>query len=45
MKEIAHTLNVKAGLVAFHKYRIMEALSARTNAELLQYAIRHSMIS
>ncbi len=44
MKEIAHTLNVKAGTIAFHKYRIMEALSAKTNAELLQYAIRHNMI-
>ncbi len=44
MKEVAHTLNVKPGTVAFHKYRIMEALSAKTNAELLQYAIRHNMI-
>ena len=44
MKEIAHTLNVRPGTVAFHKYRIMAALGAKTNAELLQYAIKLNMI-
>jgi DNA-binding NarL/FixJ family response regulator len=44
MKEVAYTLNLKPGTVAFHKYRIMEALGATTNAELMQYAIRHNMI-
>jgi DNA-binding NarL/FixJ family response regulator len=44
MKEIASVLNVKPGTVAFHKYRIMESLGLRTNAELLQYAIKHHLI-
>lgn len=44
MKEIASVLNVKPGTVAFHKYRIMDSLGLRTNAELLQYAIKHHMI-
>ena len=44
MKEIAHTLNVKPGTVAFHKYRIMESVNAKTNADLLKYAIKHFII-
>jgi DNA-binding NarL/FixJ family response regulator len=44
MKEIADLLNVKPGTVAFHKYRIMESLGLRSNAELLQYAIKHHLI-
>jgi DNA-binding NarL/FixJ family response regulator len=45
MKEVAYTLNVKPGTVAFHKYRIMETLGLKTNAELVQYAIRQHIIS
>lgn len=44
MKEIAGVLNLKPGTVAFHKYRIMESLGLKTNAELLRYAIKHYMI-
>jgi DNA-binding NarL/FixJ family response regulator len=44
MKEIASVLNLKPGTVAFHKYRIMETLGLKTNAELLQYAIKHHLI-
>jgi DNA-binding NarL/FixJ family response regulator len=44
MKEVAGILNVKPGTVAFHKYRIMEILGLKTNAELLAYAIRHHLI-
>ncbi len=44
MKEIAGMLNLKPGTVAFHKYRIMETLGLKTNAELLQYAIKHHMV-
>jgi DNA-binding NarL/FixJ family response regulator len=43
MKEIANTLNLKPGTVAFHKYKMMETLGVRSNAELLQYAIRHHL--
>jgi DNA-binding NarL/FixJ family response regulator len=45
MKEIANTLNLKPGTVAFHKYKIMETLGLKTNAELLQYAIKHHLIA
>jgi len=44
MKEIAGVLNVKPGTVAFHKYRIMETLGLKTNAELIQYALKHHLI-
>jgi len=44
MKEVANTLNLKPGTVAFHKYRVMESLGLKTNAELLQYAIKHLMV-
>jgi len=45
MKEIASVLNLKPGTVAFHKYRMMGILGLKTNAELLQYAIKHHLIS
>lgn len=41
MKAIAAVLNLKPGTVAFHKYKMMETLGLKSNAELLQYAIRH----
>jgi len=44
MKEIANVLNLKPGTVAFHKYRIMETLGLKTNAELLQFAIKHHLV-
>ena len=45
MKQVAGVIDVKPGTVAFHKYRMMETLNIRTNAELLGYAIKHQMIS
>ena len=45
MKEVANELNLKPGTVAFHKYRMMEALGLKTNAELLEYAIKRQMTS
>lgn len=44
MKEIAYLLHIKAGTVAFHKYKIMDILHIETNAELIEYAIRQHMI-
>jgi len=44
MKEIAAILNLKPGTVAFHKYKMMETLGLKSNAELLQYAIKHHVI-
>src|SRR5436190_18461989 len=45
MKEVAGVLNVTTRTVAFHKYRIMEVLNVRSNAELVQYAIRQHLIA
>jgi len=43
MKEVAGVLDLKPGTVAFHKYRMMETLGIKTNAELLEYAIKRQM--
>ncbi len=43
MKEVANVLELKPGTVAFHKYRMMETLGVKTNAELLEYAIKRQM--
>jgi DNA-binding NarL/FixJ family response regulator len=45
MKEAAYALNVTADTVADHKYRIMEILNVKTNAELVKYAIRNHIIA
>jgi len=45
MKEIGGILNMTTRTVAFHKYRIMESLGARSNAELVRYAVRNHMVS
>lgn len=45
MKEVAYILQIKPGTVAFHKYRIMETLGIKSSAALIEYAIRHHMIS
>ena len=41
MKEIGDILNLTSRTVAFHKYRIMEAIGAKNNADLVKYAIRN----
>jgi DNA-binding NarL/FixJ family response regulator len=45
MKEVADILNLTPRTVAFHKYRLMERLRVKTNAELVQYAMRAHIIS
>jgi DNA-binding NarL/FixJ family response regulator len=45
MKEIGGILNMTPRTVAFHKYRMMEVLGARSNAELVRYAVRHHIVS
>jgi DNA-binding NarL/FixJ family response regulator len=44
-KEIAYILQISLRTVRFHKYRIMEELGISNNSELVQYAIKHSIIS
>jgi DNA-binding NarL/FixJ family response regulator len=44
MKEVATILNITPRTVAFHKYRIMEALNIRSNAELIEFAIKSGIL-
>jgi DNA-binding NarL/FixJ family response regulator len=45
MKEVAKLLYITPRTVAAHKYTAMELLQVKTNAELIQYAIKHRIIS
>lgn len=45
MKEVGSILNMSTRTVAFHKYRIMEVLGAKSSADLVKYAIRNHMIA
>ena len=45
LREIATTLQISYRTVRFHKVRIMEELGISKNAELVQYAMKHGMIS
>ena len=44
-KEIASFLDLSTRTVEFHKYRMMQQLNIKTSAELVQYAVRHGIIS
>ncbi len=45
MKEVAGILNLSTRTIAFHKYKMMGKLGLKRNAELIQYAVRHEIIS
>jgi DNA-binding NarL/FixJ family response regulator len=45
MKEAAAMLKITTRTVAAHKYHAMELLQIKTNAELVQYAIKQKIIS
>ncbi len=45
MKEVARILDLSPRTIAFHKYRIMEELGLKTNADIVQFAIKHKFIS
>jgi DNA-binding NarL/FixJ family response regulator len=45
MKEVAYVLNVTTSTVAFHKLRIKEILNAKSNTDLVQYAIKNHLIA
>jgi DNA-binding NarL/FixJ family response regulator len=45
MKEVAYILQISLRTVRYHKYRIMDELGIKTNSELVQYAIKHAIIS
>jgi len=44
MKEAADILSLTARTVAFHKYRMMEGLGLKTNADLVQFAVKHHIV-
>jgi DNA-binding NarL/FixJ family response regulator len=44
-KEVAAILRISTRTAEFHKYRIMEQLNIKTGAELVQYAVKHGIIS
>ncbi len=44
MKEIAEILHISARTVEDHKYTAMELLKLKTNAELIQYAVRERLV-
>ena len=43
MKEVGAILNMTTRTVAFHKYRIMEVLGAKSNADLVKYAVKNHL--
>jgi DNA-binding NarL/FixJ family response regulator len=45
MKEVGSVLSLTARTVAFHKYRIMEVLKFRSNAELVQFAVKNNIVT
>ena len=45
MKETARILKITPRTVAFHKYGMMEELGIKSTAELIQYAIKHHLVS
>jgi len=45
MKEVSDILNMSKRTVAYHKYRMMEVLGAKSSAELVKYAVRNHMVA
>ena len=44
-KEMAELLHISPRTVEFHRYRVMESLGVHTVAELVQYAIKHRILT
>lgn len=44
MKQVARLLNITPRTVAFHKYAVMDQLGLKSNAALVQLAIRHRLV-
>ena len=44
-KEIGAILEISARTVEAHKYRMMDELAVKTTAQLIQYAIKHGIVS
>lgn len=44
-KEIGAILNISSRTAETHRYKMMDDLGLATTAELVQYAIRHGLVS
>ena len=44
-KEMAELLHISPRTVEFHRYRVMESLGVHTVAELVQYAMKHRILT
>jgi DNA-binding NarL/FixJ family response regulator len=45
MKEIGGLLDMEYRTVAFHKYRMREVLGAKSDADLVKYAVRNNIVT
>ena len=45
MKEVGDILHMTTRTVAYHKYRMMEVLGAKSNAELVKYAVKNHIVA
>lgn len=45
MKQVAFVLNVSPRTVAFHKYTIMDHLQIKSNAQLIEYAMKTALVT
>jgi DNA-binding NarL/FixJ family response regulator len=45
MKEVSGILHMSTRTVAYHKYRMMEVLGAKSTAELVKYAIKYHIMA
>ena len=45
MKEVGGILHMTTRTVAYHKYRIMEVLGVKSNAELVNVAVGNHMVA
>ena len=45
MKQASRILGISPRTVAFHKYRIMDELQIKTNADLIRFAIKNNIVA
>jgi DNA-binding CsgD family transcriptional regulator len=45
MKEVSSILNMSTRTVAYHKYRMMEVLGAKSTADLVKYTVRNHVVT
>lgn len=45
VKEVASLLNISSRTVEYHKYQMMKDLGVKTVADLIRYAVRHTIVN